>query len=60
MLKVDKLYKGTLIAATSFFALLLMFFFTMEGSLKIHMIGMMVLDLCLIGSVIYYYPALKE
>ena len=60
LLKVDKLYKGTLVSATAFFFVLLLFFFTLDESLRIHMLGMMVLDIGLIAAVVYYYPALKQ
>ena len=60
ILKVENLYKGTLIAAVVLFFVLLLFFFTLGDDLKIHMAAMMVLDVGLICAVALFYPALRD
>ena len=60
LLKIDNLYRGALLASGGFFFVLLLFYFTLDESLHVHLIMMMLLDVGLVCAVVYFYPAVRE
>ena len=60
LLKVDKLYRGMLISSIILLCMLVLFYNTLGDDMKIHLIIMMVLNVLLIATVVYFYPHFKK
>jgi len=57
---LEKLFKGIIIVGVLLFIVLVIFYMTLDESLKIHLLIMIFFDIGLLGISIYFYPTIKE
>jgi len=60
MTQLEKLFKGIIIVGVLLFIVLVIFYNTLDESLKIHLLIMIFFDIGLLGISIYFYPTIKE